>query len=73
MNEAGQVQSSQPINVVPNVNWQITDILDLNGDGKDDLFWRDVTGRTSIYLMNGVEIQNGGASNNITDVWQNIR
>jgi hypothetical protein len=73
MNEAGQIQSSQSINVVPNLGWQIADILDLNGDGKDDLFWRDVTGRASIYLMNGVEIQKGGASNNIPDVWQNIR
>jgi hypothetical protein len=48
--------------------------LDLNGDGKDDLFWRDAaTGRSNIYLMNGIEIQQSGASNTINDVWQNIR
>lgn len=47
--EAGQILSSPDINVVDNQSWQMADILDLNGDGKTDVFWRNTQGNTVIY------------------------
>lgn len=35
---------------------------DLNGDGKDDLFWRNTaTGETAAWLMDGTTLVGGGA------------
>jgi hypothetical protein len=69
----GQVQTSQLINIVGEQNLQITDILDLNGDGKDDLFWRNASsGLTYIYLMNGIAIQQRGSVRTLDTDWFNI-
>jgi minor extracellular serine protease Vpr len=74
MNQNGQIEDTQQINIVDDLNWQIADILDLNGDGKDDLFWRNAAnGLSYIYLMSGAEIQKRGYSNPIGAAWQNIR
>jgi hypothetical protein len=79
MNEDGQIQDGSTIFDLTNPDWYVADILDLNGDGKDDLFWRDSIGRTYIYLMDGYEIlkvgeiPQSGPANNIGSVWLNIR
>ncbi len=41
--------------------WNIKAIGDYNGDGKQDIFWRnDVTGENYMYLMNGVTLDPPG-------------
>ena len=39
-----------------NTNWRVMDVQDLDGDGKDDVFWRRYTtdGADGIWLMNGL-------------------
>jgi len=74
INQAGTIQDSIEINRIRGIDWQIADILDLNGDGKDDIFWRKTSeSKTYIYLMDGAVIQNRGASNPVNAAWQNIR
>ncbi|MFK8069072.1 MAG: FG-GAP-like repeat-containing protein [Gammaproteobacteria bacterium] len=51
--------------------WDIQAISDYNGDGKQDIFWRNnVTGQNHMYLLNGSSlIQPGGASvNTLSDL-----
>src|SRR5262249_51780033 len=39
---------------VADSNWQIAGVGDLNGDGKDDIVWRNkATGSNQVWLMNG--------------------
>ncbi len=39
---------------ISDLNWQVAGISDFNGDGQQDIFWRNrVTGANSIWLMNG--------------------
>jgi hypothetical protein len=74
MNESGLIQSKLSINTIPGTEWQIADILDLDGDGKDDLFWRKTSdNRAHIYLMNGAEIKGRGDSTPVSAAWQIIR
>ena len=75
MNRSGQIQDSLPIAVIDNLDWQIVDILDLNGDGKYDFFWRnEVSNEAAIWLMDGVDIQEDVLVDfEIGDVWKYIR
>jgi len=37
-------------------NWDIEQVVDINGDGKADLVWRDTsTGDVGVWLMDGVK------------------
>jgi streptogramin lyase len=43
---------------VPDQNWQVAGIGDFDGDGKDDILWRNsVTGENYLYPMNGLSIK----------------
>ena len=45
---------------VPSQNWRIAGIGDFNGDGKDDLLWRNtVTGENYVFPMVGTQILGG--------------
>jgi hypothetical protein len=35
------------------VSWSIVETGDFNGDGKSDILWRDTSGNTAIWFMNG--------------------
>lgn len=52
--ENGQIRQSTLINTVADTNWEIANIGDYDGDGRDDFLWRDeTTGRNIIHLMDG--------------------
>lgn len=43
-------------------NWRLESVTDLNGDGKDDLLWRNVrTGTAYGWLLDGLRVIGGGA------------
>jgi hypothetical protein len=42
---------------------------DYNGDGMSDLLWRDTSGNTAIWFMNGLTVGSTGALGNIPTVW----
>ena len=45
----------------PNLNWNIFGVGDFNGDGKDDILWRNpATGQLFMMVMNGSSIVGGG-------------
>ena len=38
-----------------NASWQLANVVDLNGDGKQDLIWRNAaSGQTVAWVMNGL-------------------
>jgi hypothetical protein len=49
-----QVLSTGDLGLIPN-SWAIVGQRDFDGDGKDDLLWRNTNGDTSIWLMNGAQ------------------
>ena len=52
--------------------WSVTHVVDLDGDGKSDLIWRNqTTGATAAWLMNGLAAKPGGAAILLTDAnWE---
>jgi len=48
------------IRTVADQNWQVAGIGDFDGDGKDDILWRNsATGENYVYPMNGLSIKAG--------------
>src|SRR5438034_477197 len=58
--------------VDPTSGWQVQGIGDFDGDGRDDVLWRNLsTGENYIYLMNGSTIASEGYLNTVSDpAWQ---
>jgi hypothetical protein len=46
---------------------------DVNGDGMSDVVWRDSSGNTSIWLMNGASILTAGGVGNIPTTWSLVQ
>jgi hypothetical protein len=42
---------------------------DADGDGRSDLLWRDISGNTAIWFMNGLAVASTGGLGNIPAVW----
>jgi hypothetical protein len=57
---------------VPDLNWKIRAVGDINGDDMPDLIWRNrVTGDVSVWLMNGTTLVSGVVVRNVPDVnWE---
>ncbi len=50
---SGGLLSSNGSVVAPSSDWSIAAISDFNGDGRSDVLWRDASGATSLWTMNG--------------------
>src|SRR5436190_1454855 len=52
--------------VDPTSGWQVQGVGDFDGDGRDDVLWRNLaTGENYIWLMNGPTIASGGFLNKV--------
>jgi Ca2+-binding RTX toxin-like protein len=52
-------------------DWTLAGLGDLNGDGNIDLIWRDQTGRTVGWFLNGLSLAGGGEITNLLgNDWQ---
>src|SRR5437667_292728 len=57
------------IRTVADQSWQVAGIGDFDGDGKDDILWRNsATGENYIYLMNGTAILTEGYLRQVADL-----
>ncbi len=68
----GTIQRNLPINVVPDMRWQIVGVADMSGDGKADILLRNmVTGDNLLYRMDGNIIRGKVLINTVADLrWQ---
>jgi FG-GAP-like repeat len=46
---------------------------DFNGDGMSDIVWRDNSGNTAIWLMNGAAVASSGGVGNIPTTWSIVQ
>ncbi len=58
------IQSSAASNlggvaIRPDASWSIAGIGDFNGDNRRDILWRNTSGETTVWLMNGASIMSG--------------
>ena len=64
MNGANIQSSASPnlggMAIKPDASWSVAGIGDFNGDNRRDILWRNTSGETSIWLMNGASITSGG-------------
>src|SRR3979490_1858728 len=63
-----EVSSSASIGVVP-TTWTIVGTGDFNGDGKGDILWRDSSGNTAIWFMNGASVSSSAGLGNVPLTW----
>jgi FG-GAP repeat len=49
--------------------WSVVQTGDYNGDGKSDLLWRDTSGNTAMWFMNGATISSSAGLGNVSTVW----
>ena len=49
--------------------WTIVGQRDFDGDGKADLLWRDTSGNTAIWFMNGTAVASSAGVGNIPTTW----
>ena len=67
----GQIETSTLINQVADLNWEIGNIGDYDGDGKVDFMWRnETTTRNLIHLMNGTAIKDRGVLRPTDNTWK---
>jgi hypothetical protein len=49
--------------------WSIALVGDYNGDGMSDLHWRDTSGNTAMWFMNGATVSSTAVIGNISTNW----
>jgi hypothetical protein len=49
--------------------WLLAQTGDYNGEGMSDFLWRDTSGNTSIWFMNGIGVASTGFVGNISTNW----
>jgi hypothetical protein len=50
------VKSSAGVGAAAATTWSIVGTGDFNGDGLEDILWRDTSGNVGVWLMNGATI-----------------
>jgi hypothetical protein len=68
------VSSSEVLGVVANT-WSIVESGDFNGDGKDDLLWRNTaTNDVAIWFLNGTQVSSQANNGTVAPDWtiQNV-
>jgi hypothetical protein len=68
---AAQAQQADRMRHV-GVTWSLVGQRDFDGDGKTDLLWRDTSGNTAIWFMNGVTVGQSVSVGNIPNTWSVI-
>jgi hypothetical protein len=51
------------------LSWFIAQVGDYNGDDKNDLLWRDTSGNTVVWFVNGTAVSSVGAIGNVPTTW----
>src|SRR5207249_5516143 len=67
------IVSSGYLRTVADQSWEVAGIADFDGDGKDDILWRNsVTGENYLYPMDGLSVKRTeGYLRNVADTsWQ---
>ncbi len=68
------IENSAAINRVSDLNWQIAQAADFDGDGRADLLWRNATtGANAVYLMQGHQIELIQGINSVPVEWRVVR
>jgi hypothetical protein len=49
--------------------WSVIETRDYDGDGKSDVLWRDTSGNTAMWFLNGLQIKSTAGLGNIPTVW----
>jgi hypothetical protein len=61
-----QRRSSASLGAV-GTDWSVVGTGDLNGDGKHALLWRDSSGNTAIWLLNGLQVSSSAGIGTLGD------
>jgi hypothetical protein len=62
------VSSSASVGNIP-IIWSVAGTGDFNGDGMGDILWRDTSGDTAIWLMNGATVLSSAGIGNMPITW----
>jgi hypothetical protein len=60
--------SAADLGLVPQ-SWTIAVTGDFNGDGKSDLLWRNTSGDTAVWFMNGTAVASTTSLGNVPIAW----
>ncbi len=51
-------------------DWSVRGIGDFNGDGRDDILWRNASGQTQVWLMRGTTVVAQNTLGNASTAWE---
>jgi hypothetical protein len=51
------------------LNWTVAGIGDFDGNGSDDILWRDTSGNVVMWLLNGIQFISGTTIANVPTFW----